>query len=422
MANSFDNDFTITNIGDLKNQYKKGAAFYHLKAAEFNAGQFLIIADDAGNTNSADNNEHLSFGNGTTDDEMSIVCWLRVHGDQRGYITSKIGSRAEWALYMDSDWKLHMELYDENNTTLTKIQNSSSSGLQTEVENRWAHIVVTYNGAGTHRAGGGGEAPDYGVTKMYVNGSQISVGDVHTGSSYTAMDAYTDAIAMIGSRHGTGTDSTDLRGAASSQITASIADLCFFKDELRASEVSELYNLYFNTHYKDLTHINLNYQGTKQIGGMGPAGDPNHETALFYKSPVYSFSAAQSSSAGGTGTMCAAYLFGNGIGTQAVDFSGNNMHDVRLFGGEEKLIFTCHNSALSRSSADIDAHVMMSATRNGAGFARLISTSGKNMNESSAGYPANRAADLNVDPSLGLNIPGPGRLRGRNTPYKVTKK
>jgi hypothetical protein len=256
MANSFNNDFTITNINDLKGQYKKGAAFYHLKAAKFEAGDYMIVADDGGNTDGTSTYQHLSFGNETTDSAMSIALWFKLDGDQRGHLVSKVGQRAEWDLYIDSNYKLNMKFYDNGIATAETIWITSSSGISDYITNRWAHIVVTYNGAGTHRAGGGGEAPDYGVTSMYINGSQITVGDAATGTSYTAMHTNAQAPVVIGSIYGDGNGSDGLLGAASSQITGSFAELAFFKREIRAAEVSELYNLYFNTHYKDLKQIN----------------------------------------------------------------------------------------------------------------------------------------------------------------------
>jgi len=418
MANSFNNDFTITNISDLKGQYKKGAAFYHLKAAKFEAGDYMIVADDGGNTDGTSTYQHLSFGDATTDSAMSIALWFKLDGAPRGHLVSKVGQRAEWDLSLDSDYKLNMRFYDNGIATAETIWITSSSGISDYITNRWAHIVVTYNGAGTHRAGGGGEAPDYGVTSMYINGSQITVGDAATGTSYTAMHTLVQAPVVIGSIYGDGNGSDGLLGAVGSQLTGSFAELAFFKKELRSSEVSELYNLYFNTHYKDLKQINVPNIDGNALGGQASDGDPEGETPLFYRSPIYDFSLCASSSAAQTGFLSSAFLFGNGMsGSLNLD-----THDARRFGGHGKLLRSCYNTSLSSSAYASNAHVRNEAKSSGTSHPEIIPTCSRVMDESESAFPTNRKADIIADPPIILNTPGPGRLRGRSTPYKVTKK
>jgi len=186
---------------------------------------------------------------------------------------------------------------------------------------------------------------------------------------------------------------------------------------MSSSEVSELYNIYFNTHYKDLTLLSVDESGSHQ-GGSYLTEDRMGETPLYYRSPIYDFSLMATSSTSGTGYLSAGFFFGNGV-TGSV----SNYHDVQTLGSTSQLIKYCYNTSLSHSSAEIDAHVQNLAQGGiGGSYAQLVPISDRVMNETGSIFPTGRAMDFEVRPPLGLNVPGPGRLRGRTTPYKVTKK
>ena len=93
MANSFDNDFTITNIDDLTFQYKKGAAFYHLKCLEFGVNgrnTQCVIKDDRSLATGGAGYEHLSFGNATADQAHSFAFWVKIRDpDSHNWLISK---------------------------------------------------------------------------------------------------------------------------------------------------------------------------------------------------------------------------------------------------------------------------------------------------------------------------------------------
>ena len=392
MGNSFDDDFTIKNITSLKEQYNKGAAFYHLRCFEFGTNgrnTQLVIQDDTGLTSGAGKYEHLSFGNGTADEAFSVAFWIYMETSDSAYLIDKISEEdgGEWQIYYTSAGKIKFTLHDESADA--NIIALTDSSIEESVFHKWAHIVCTYDATEANTG-----------LKIYINGSEEDTTKLGNGT-YTAMEKLASVPVYIG-----GT----LSDPDSENFNGKIAEIAFFQKELSQAEITELYNLYFNTHYKDLTIINSDYNGN-QMGGVDRWSDlvftgPGH--GLYYKSPLYNHSAFSSLSAG--------FLAGNGV-TGSASETWYKQSIVKLSSSPSDVI-KVYNIADTGSAGINFATSSIGTTYN----PYLGQISDLDMNETGSTYPTDRAADFGAVPPIGLNIPGPVGLRGRTTPYKVTKK
>ena len=161
---------TFTKIGD------RGARFF---AAAFS---------DSGNTNAKGASSKLSFSNATTapyagsDKPFSISTWVNFNDMATGephYIFGKpnSGTTFEYSLLLFGDQKFYFTLRDSANSG-TQVIRSATAVTPSGYNNRWNHIVVTYDGSG-------GAAAYLGMS-LYVNGV-ATVTDHTTVSGYVGM-------------------------------------------------------------------------------------------------------------------------------------------------------------------------------------------------------------------------------------------
>ena len=166
----------------------------------------------------ADNN-HMSFGDGTTDSPFSISAWIYMEDATSFSFIHKgtFNSDAEWNFWTQGDDKLYFVLYDESESST--FEGVFTSEL-TSYENQWIHLVGTYNGVGGSSALSG--------LKIYINGvSQTTTGV--EGGTYVAMENLGDEV-----RIGNLNDSTYGQG--------SIACLRVWNKELTATEIKDDYS------------------------------------------------------------------------------------------------------------------------------------------------------------------------------------
>jgi len=162
---------TFTKIGN------RGARFF---AAAFS---------DSGNTNAKGASSKLSFSNATTapyagsDKPFSISVWVNFDDMAAGephYIFGKpnSGSGWEYVLSHDTDQKFLFNLRDTANSASQQVK-SVTAVTPSDYNNRWNHIVATYDGSGGATA--------YLGMSLYVNGVEMPVENSSSGSGYVGM-------------------------------------------------------------------------------------------------------------------------------------------------------------------------------------------------------------------------------------------
>ncbi|MBW2462784.1 MAG: DUF2341 domain-containing protein [Deltaproteobacteria bacterium] len=83
----------------------------------------------------------LSFGNGGSDSAFSVSAWIKGETNA-GAIIAKEDAAAEWDLFLHSDGRLGLELYDAEADYIGQETTVTASGA-------WQHVVATYDGRGT---------------------------------------------------------------------------------------------------------------------------------------------------------------------------------------------------------------------------------------------------------------------------------
>ena len=162
---------TFTKIGD------RGGRFF---AAAFS---------DSGNTNAKGASSKLSFSNATTapyagsDKPFSISVWVNFDDMAAGephYIFGKPNSASGWeyVLSHDTDQKFLFNLRDTANSASQQVK-SVTAVTPSDYNNRWNHIVATYDGSGGATA--------YLGMSLYVNGVEMPVENSSSGSGYVGM-------------------------------------------------------------------------------------------------------------------------------------------------------------------------------------------------------------------------------------------
>ena len=407
MANDFEKNFTISNLDKLKFQYKKGAAFYHLKAINFGPNprntQLVCLDDTGASTNVGRGRyEHLSFGNGSADEAFSVAWWMNLQAGDSAYLIDKVSETdgGEWQIYYTSSGKLKWELHDESADATIRVV---SPTIDSSVRYKWAHIVCTYDASEAQTG-----------LKVYVNAVSQSTSVTSANGTYVAMEKLADVPVVIG-----GT----LSDPDSENFVGYMTDIAFFNKELSSTEVEELYNLYFNTHYKDLDVLNVDYNG-KQMGSFAGHQTLNStstnpgDVGLIYKTPLYNHSAASYICAGWSPNAVTGSSTSTNWAVQFDNQSPAGADDALDFHGRGPMIQRIHNLAATGSSGNN----ILSASWKTTYEPSIVATCERYMFETGSNFPSDRVADLNAKPTFGLNVPGPHRLRLRKEPYKVTKK
>lgn len=123
---------------------------------------------------SVDDDDTLSFGDGSNDSAFSIVV-VAYHNSNYFYPVAKDASSNREYAFREVSGNARIFLLD--NSSGGFIGRSYSTNLRNEsLMNQWNLWVVTYNGSGTN-----------GGLKIYLNGTQVDDAD-YSGGSYTAME------------------------------------------------------------------------------------------------------------------------------------------------------------------------------------------------------------------------------------------
>ncbi|PHS11806.1 MAG: hypothetical protein COA78_08945 [Blastopirellula sp.] len=117
-----------------------------------------------------DDDDSLSFGNGSTDSPFSLSAWInRDSGGDRGVILSKDNfTNVEYEFWVGGSDKLNFNLHDSGGDILS-VKSSVLIGTD------WTHVTATYDGSGNISG-----------LKLYVDGQEVAVTDTSSGV-YDAM-------------------------------------------------------------------------------------------------------------------------------------------------------------------------------------------------------------------------------------------
>jgi len=116
----------------------------------------------------------LSFGDGTNDYPFTLSYWVKMRDATNFYGVQKDdAANREYFLVTDGGDKLNFRFFD--NSTGGRIGRDTSFAI-TAYENKWSHIVGTYDGS---RSSSG--------IKIYLNGERVDDINANSGS-YTAME------------------------------------------------------------------------------------------------------------------------------------------------------------------------------------------------------------------------------------------
>jgi len=190
-------------------------------------GLFASASIDFDGTNAylkVEDNESLSFGDGSSDEPFSLSAWIYVTniGDWRPIITKFTttgGDAREWMFLVKSDGKLYFELVDETVASAPRMIVLSPASSITV--NTWYHVVATYNGVGGATATSG--------MKLYIDGTAQTL-TLSTDTAYVAM-ADTSADVQIG---GLVVDGNYFYG--------NMTEVAIWDKELNQTEINQVYN------------------------------------------------------------------------------------------------------------------------------------------------------------------------------------
>ena len=165
----------------------------------------ITIADD----------DSLSFGdNVTTDDPFTISAWVNMDDATLFTLFGKgADATREYFLILNGSDEILFRAYDTSTRWIERL----SDVAYTSLEGGWAHIVATYDGSSANS----------GMT-LYVNGSSIASTGGGSGV-YSAMHNFGGAVI--------GRLSTDNGNFADGKIS----DVRIYREELTATEISDLY-------------------------------------------------------------------------------------------------------------------------------------------------------------------------------------
>ncbi|MEP4595229.1 MAG: LamG-like jellyroll fold domain-containing protein, partial [Cyclobacteriaceae bacterium] len=146
--------------------------------------QYVEVADD----------DAFSFGDGTTDQKLSMEAWVNFDVVTLQTIVSKRASASEW----------HFVIGSSGNPSIILMDNSAGGYIEKEstgisfTPGEWYHLAFTYDGSGTGN----------GIT-IYVDGTDVG-GNATIVGSYTAMENTTSPV-QIGTVNGGATFPTNGR-------------------------------------------------------------------------------------------------------------------------------------------------------------------------------------------------------------------
>lgn len=193
-----------------------------------------------------DDNDLFSFTDNVDDKPFTLMAWINLVDATNKTIMSKYdtsGSAREWIFYSNSQDRLDLILYDEDNTAY--IRSNSYEKLTTH-EDAWVHVAATYSGSGV----------DSGI-KFYINSDLTSLIPSTIGS-YSSM-LNDNAPVLIGQSDETW------------YINGKMRDVKIFDVEFSAAEILTEYdsnnrNADLVVHYK--LYDDVNDSGTNELDGV----------------------------------------------------------------------------------------------------------------------------------------------------------
>lgn len=172
--------------------------------------------------------DELSFGDGSNDSAFSISAWVYIKSDAAsdGYILSKMDYNSrlrEWALRIlriGQPTYSEFMLYDESAHAYENIRTDDP------IATGWRHIVGTYSGVGGESASGG--------LKIYIDGALVNSTEYDAGT-YVAMENLSTKM-VIGACYWTD-------GNLGRYLNTKIDNVILFDTELTAAQAAAVYHL-----------------------------------------------------------------------------------------------------------------------------------------------------------------------------------
>lgn len=145
-------------------------------------GSEVLDLDGAGDYILVNDNDLLSFGNGSLDTPFTFSAWINMNNAVNFPIISKgvYNSNAEFYFGTDINGKLAIKIYDESITDcyIGRIYTASALDIGS-----WIFVTATYSGNGS--ASG---------LKLFINGEQVDDADSSAVCSYVAMENLSSAL------------------------------------------------------------------------------------------------------------------------------------------------------------------------------------------------------------------------------------
>lgn len=169
---------------------------------------------------------NLSFGNGTVDSPFTVITFANITSvaAQRTLLGKYGGSNREYRLYLFTDQKLYLDLFDE------------SAGANPYRGSNGTVTISAMTMYGATYAGTGGATAANGIA-LYINGALIA-STANNAASYVAME-------NLGSTVGIGSDSG---GSAASPVLGSVPLSVLIGAEMSAAQMLSIKNL-FNDYF-----------------------------------------------------------------------------------------------------------------------------------------------------------------------------
>ena len=187
----------IAKIGSKPSDLSKASAYATDRTSNFKlwlrAGDKVLPEEDASIARSdfytdfdgsndyvsVEDNNDLSFGDGSADSPFSICAWINMTDATAFTILNKgvYNTDGEWNFRTNSSDKLVFALYDES--VADTHESMVSDSAITAYEGNWTHVAGTYNGVGGTSANAG--------LKLYIDGSSLASTGSDSGT-YVAME------------------------------------------------------------------------------------------------------------------------------------------------------------------------------------------------------------------------------------------
>ncbi|MFH1396744.1 MAG: LamG domain-containing protein, partial [archaeon] len=225
---SLGNNGTVVNASWYRKLTPNEQSFYY----------FSFLADGEIDRISVDDDDSLSFGDGSSDRAFSVSSWIYMMSSQGFYIADKgvLNTNLEYLFFVQGTKKLTILAADESvdDCYIGREYNHTLDSY----EDRWIHVTATYNGSGTSDS-----------FKLYIDGQRVDDNNFENNSgSYIAMENL-DVPVWIGAY-----------GAGSSQ--GYIGDVQIWNMSLSDEQILALYNNRTDLIHSEETNFGETYNVT----------------------------------------------------------------------------------------------------------------------------------------------------------------